>query len=61
VLGLLYQFYRSEKKLTPLSLEQNQEYHFHNQCALSELERSTLMEEVSWRQKSRALWLKEGD
>ena len=25
-----------------------------------ELEKCTLMEEVSWRQKSRVLWLKEG-
>jgi hypothetical protein len=28
---------------------------------VSELETSILMEEVSWRQKSRVLWLKEGD
>jgi hypothetical protein len=28
---------------------------------LSEIESSTLMEEVSWRQKSRFLWLREGD
>jgi hypothetical protein len=27
---------------------------------VSELESSTLMEEASWRQKSRMLWLKEG-
>ena len=28
---------------------------------LSEIESSILMEEVSWRQTSRALWLREGD
>jgi len=28
---------------------------------IKELERCILMEEVSWRQKSRVLWLKEGD
>jgi hypothetical protein len=28
---------------------------------VSELKRSTLVEEMSWRLKSRVLWLKEGD
>jgi hypothetical protein len=28
---------------------------------ISELEKVTLMEEIRWRQKSTALWLKEGD
>jgi hypothetical protein len=28
---------------------------------ISELEKATLMEKISWRQKSRVLWLKEGD
>jgi hypothetical protein len=27
---------------------------------ISELEKATLLEEISWRQKSSALWLKEG-
>jgi len=28
---------------------------------IGELEKATSLEEISWRQKSRALWLKEGD
>ncbi len=46
-----------EAELPPLSSEER----VQKIRLVEELKRSFLQEEISWRQKSRALWLQEGD
>jgi hypothetical protein len=51
------QAYDDKESLTSLSLEE----HILHEVCIVELESVAHLEEVSWRQKSRILWLKEGD
>jgi hypothetical protein len=51
------QAYDEKESLSSLSPEE----HILREVCKAELERMAQLEEVSWRQKSRSLWLKEGD
>ena len=52
-------FWDSKEMESPLLLEEEEEV--SRQAAKEEFRKWALFEEVSWRQKSRETWLKEGD
>ena len=51
------QFWDSKERECPLSLEEAEA----RKGMLEDYKKWTLMEEISWRQKFREIWLKEGD